>query len=274
MHATEYGRNQGIHTDLQRYISSIEQQFTTEAWRVIVCSHYMKWELNHALGTPTDKTDVIPNGIRTEKFDFPFSEEEARQFRGQYAAPGEHLVVFSGRMVQEKGVHLLISAVRILRDTGLPVKLVIVGGGYRAHLEQLARDLGIYDSVYFTGFVPDDVLLRLYRVADAACFPSLYEPFGIVALEAMAAGTPVVVSDAGGLKEVVEHDRTGTVVWSGSVDSLVWGLRRVLTDRGHALAMADAAKAVVKERFNWNRVATETSDVYTRVWGEYVASLW
>jgi len=122
--------------------------------------------------------------------------------------------------------------------------------------------------------VHDDVLLRLYRVADAACFPSLYEPFGIVALEAMAAGVPVVVSDAGGLKEIVEHDHTGTVVWSNNVDSLVWGLQRVLTDRDHAAAMARRARQVVRERFNWDTIAAQTAEVYKRVWGEYTLSPW
>ncbi len=274
VHATEHGRNQGIHTDQQRYIASVEQELVTEAWRVIVCSSFMRDEVQRALGAPWDKIDVIPNGIRAEKFDFEFPADEATAFRRNYAAPEEHLVVFSGRMVREKGAHLLLEAAKILRQTGVPVKLVVVGGGERSHLEQQAQELGIASAVYFTGFVPDDVLLRLYRVADAACFPSLYEPFGIVALEAMAAGTPVIVSDAGGLREVVEHDRTGTVVWSGNVDSLVWGLRRILTDRVHALAMAEAAKQAVREKFTWKLVAERTSEVYARIWGEYVTSPW
>lgn len=274
VHATEHGRNQGIHTDQQRYIASVEQELVTEAWRIIVCSSFMRDEVQRALGAPWDKIDVIPNGIRADKLDFEFPADEATAFRRNYAASEEHLVVFSGRMVREKGAHLLLEAVKILRETGVPVKLVVVGGGERSHLEQQAQELGIASAVYFTGFVPDDVLLRLYRVADAACFPSLYEPFGIVALEAMAAGTPVIVSDAGGLREVVEHDRTGTVVWSGNVDSLVWGLRRTLTDRARALAMAEAAKQAVREKFTWKLVAERTSEVYARIWGEYVTSPW
>lgn len=274
IHATEHGRNQGIWTDQQRYIASVEQQLITEAWRVIVCSEFMRGEVQRVLAAPWDKVDVVPNGIRSEKMHFAFSEEEARAFRLQYAAPWESLIVFSGRMVREKGAHLLVEALWRLRADGLPVKLVIVGGGDRSHLEHRAHELGIASNVYFTGFVPDDVLLRLYRVADAACFPSLYEPFGIVALEAMAAGTPVVVSDAGGLAEIVEHDRTGTVVWRDNVESLAWGLRRVLTDREHAREMARRAQAVVADRFNWDRVAHQTNEVYQRVWGEYATSSW
>lgn len=274
IHATEHGRHGGLHNDLQRYIASEEQRLITEAWRVIVCSEFMRGEVQQFYGAPWDKVDVIPNGIRADKFAFDFPDEEARAFREQFAAPWEKLVVFSGRMVHEKGAHLLVEAVRVLRDTGVPAKLVIVGGGHRAHLEDQASRLGIAQNVYFTGFVPDDTLLRLYKVADAACFPSLYEPFGIVALEAMAAGAPVVVSDAGGLKEIVEHDRTGTVVWTGNLDSLVWGLRRVLTDQENARRMARAAREEVARRFSWGVIAEQTRSVYARVWGEYVTTDW
>lgn len=274
IHATEHGRNQGIRTDQQRYIHATERELTAESWRVVVCSEFMKGEVEHTLNTPLDKMDIIPNGVRTSKFEFPFTEAEAAGFRRNYASPEERLVVFSGRMVREKGAHVLVEAVRMVRDMGVPAKLVMVGGGERGHLERQARDCGIGASVYFTGFVPDDTLLRLYRVADAACFPSLYEPFGIVALEAMAAGVPVVVSDAGGLKEIVEHDRTGTVVWRGNADSLAWGLKRTLTDTTQARAMATAARRKCEEVYNWDRIAGLTSDVYRRVWGEYVGSAW
>jgi glycosyltransferase involved in cell wall biosynthesis len=274
IHATEYGRNWGIHTDQQRYIASVEQELTTEAWRVIVCSDYMKHECEQALGTPWDKMDVIPNGINADKFEFDFPDHEASAFRSLFAAPEEFLIMFTGRMVHEKGAHLLLEATRRLRAEMLPVKLVIVGGGHRQHLVDLANALGVAQNVFFTGFLPDDSLLRLYRVADAACYPSLYEPFGIVALEAMAAGTPVIVSDAGGLKEIVRHDQTGTVVWSGNLDSLVWGIRRVLTDRGHARWMAGNAWHEVRANYNWGRIADQTLAVYRRVWGEYLTSPW
>src|SRR5206468_6819098 len=119
-------------------------------------------------------------------------------------------------------------------------------------------ELGIGQHVYFTGFVPDDALLRLYKVIDVAVYPSLYEPFGIVALEAMAAGIPVVVSDAGGLREIVEPDITGTVTWSGNSDSLAWGILRVLKDPINAQRMAENAKKVVHDLYNWDRIAAQT----------------
>lgn len=274
IHATEHGRNQGIHTPQQRYIASVETELVAESWRTIVCSDFMRDEVRHVLAARDDALDVIPNAIAAEKFAFDFPAEEALAFRAQYAAQEERLIVFSGRMVREKGCHILIEAVAALRHAGTQVKLVVVGGGDRGALVSRASDLGIAPHVYFTGFVPDDVLLRLYRVADAAVFPSLYEPFGIVALEAMAAGTPVVVSDAGGLKEIVAHDSTGTVVWSGSVDSLVWGLRRVFDDPSRARALAVRAQSVVQDRYNWDLVAFQTRGIYDRVWSEYLASGW
>jgi len=274
VHATEHGRNRGIHTEGQRYIDSVERELTTEAWRVIVCSEFMKHECEQALATPWDKMDVIPNGVHAEKLDSEFPEAEAARFRATFASPDEHLIMFTGRLVNEKGAQLLLEATRRLRDEMLPVKLVIVGGGYRSHLVDLADALGISRHVFFTGFIPDDSLLRLYRVADAACYPSLYEPFGIVALEAMAAGTPVVVSDAGGLKEIVHHDRTGTVVWSGDLDSLIWGLRRTVVERDHTRWMAGNAWHEVRSVYDWGLIAERTIEVYRRVWDEYGRSPW
>ncbi|MCS6775690.1 MAG: glycosyltransferase family 4 protein [Chloroherpetonaceae bacterium] len=274
IHATEFGRNNGIHSDISRYIHSIEKDLVTEAWRVIVCSGFMKGEIEYALQAPQDKIDIIYNGIHTEKFEFDFPLEEARAFRCQYAAPYEKMILFVGRGVREKGAHILIEAFPKVRQGYHDVKLVMAGGGYRKHLEDRAHALGIWQNVYFTGFVPDDVLLRLYKVADVACFPSLYEPFGIVALEAMASHTPVVVSDAGGLPEVVEADVTGTVTWLNNPDSLAWGLLRVLHNPQFAREMAERAYQKCKTVFNWDRIAEQTHDVYTRVWSEYQVSAW
>jgi len=269
IHATEFGRNNGIHTDGQRYINSVEWQLVYESWRVIVCSWFMKGEVEYALQAPWDKIDVIPNGVRTDKFDFDFPPDEAAQFRSRYAAPWEKIIFFVGRMVREKGAHILVEALPRIRAQYPYAKLVIAGGGHRQHLVDLAQHLGISQNVYFTGFVSDEDLLRLYRVIDVACFPSLYEPFGIVALEAMAAGVPVVVSDAGGLREVVEHDVSGTITWAGNPESLAWGVVRVLANPDHARWMAENAKRRVHELFTWPRIAHQTRGVYERVWNEY-----
>ncbi len=274
IHATEHGRNNGIHDEGQRYINSIEWQLVYEAWRVIVCSDFMKREVERALDCPWDKMDVVANGVHAEKFEFEFSPVEAAAFRAQFAAPEEKLVFFVGRMVREKGAHVLIEALPRVRAQYHDAKLIIVGGGNRDHLRDLAERVGVSRHVYFTGFVPDDVLLRLYKVIDVACFPSLYEPFGIVALEAMATGVPVVVSDAGGLVEVVEHGVSGTRTLAGNPDSLAWGIVDVLKNPDRAQKMADAAKERVRDLFNWQLIAKQTRQTYARVWSEYRESSW
>jgi glycogen(starch) synthase len=116
--------------------------------------------------------------------------------------------------------------------------------------------------------------MKIYSVIDIACFPSLYEPFGIVALEAMAAKVPVVVSDAGGLPEVVENNVTGITTYAGNPNSLADGLLKLLHEPDTAERLVDAAYERVLTTFNWHTIATQTISVYDRVWTEYLMSDW
>ena len=274
IHATEFGRNNGIHTPIQRYINQCEWELQWESWRVIVCSAFMRGEVEYALQTPLDKIDVIYNGVETQTFDFLFAGEERDAFRARFAAPNEKIIFFIGRMVREKGAQVLIEALTRVRYQYHEAKLVIAGGGERGHLEALARNMGIAPHVYFAGRVSDADRDRLYRVADAAVYPSLYEPFGIVALEAMAARVPVVVSNAGGLGEVVEHDISGTVTYAGDEDSLAWGIVRVLKNPALAQELVQNAFVRCESVFNWPHIARQTKAVYEQVWAEYAASDW
>lgn len=137
-------------------------------------------------------------------------------------------------------------------------RLVIAGGRARAHLEAFVQFLNLEESARFLGFIPEEELLRLYRVVDVVVYPSLYEPFGIVVLEAMAVGVPVVVSDAGGLKEVVWHEQTGITTYAGNPESLAWGIVRVLTDVESVRQRAQYAQQVVNTEFNWHKIAEQT----------------
>ena len=275
IHATEYGRNNGIKGPTQEYISSVEWQLQNEAWRVIVCTEFMKRECEHALHTPWGKMDVVPNGVQADKFTLPdFTPEEKAAFRARYAAPEEKIIFFVGRMVREKGVQVLIEALPKVRWGYHDAKLLICGGGHRDHLVNLAAYLGMERHVYFAGFVPDADLMKIYSIIDVACFPSLYEPFGIVALEAMAAHVPVVVSDAGGLPEVVENNVTGLTTYAGSPNSLADGLLKLLHEPETARVMAAAAYDRVLTKFNWDTIATQTSATYERIWSEYTTSGW
>ena len=275
IHATEYGRNNGISGPTQEYINSVEGNLQHEAWRVIVCTEFMKRECEHALNTPWDKMDIIYNGVDASKFVLPdFTPNEKATFRAQFAAPEEKIILFVGRMVREKGVQVLIEALPKVRWGYHDAKLLIVGGGQRQHLVNLASYLGMERHVYFTGFVPDEDLMKIFGIIDIACFPSLYEPFGIVALEAMAARVPVVVSDAGGLPEVVLNHVTGITTYAGNPNSLADGLLKILHEPETALNMADAAYARLQTDFHWDNLATQTVAVYERVWREFLASDW
>lgn len=275
IHATEYGRNNGINGPTQVYINSVEEQLQHEAWRVIVCTEFMKRECHYALYTPWDKMDVVPNGVEAAKFILPdFTPAEKAEFRARYAAPEEKIIFFVGRMVREKGVQVLIESLPKVRWGYHDAKLLICGGGQREHLVNLAAYLGMERHVYFAGFVPDDDLMKIYSIIDIACFPSLYEPFGIVALEAMAARVPVVVSDAGGLPEVVENNATGITTYAGNPNSLADGLLRLLHEPETAARLVDAAYERVLTTFNWDTIATQTISVYDRVWTEYLQGDW
>jgi glycosyltransferase involved in cell wall biosynthesis len=265
IHATEYGRHNGIHTDTHRYISSKETDLVYNAWRVIVCTDYMRSEAARALGSPGEKVDVIYNGIRPEKKqrqpDFDFTS-----FRRQFAEDGEKIVYYVGRMTHEKGVAVLLNAMpKVLWEMGGYAKLVIIGGGNTDHLKQQASNLSIAHKTYFTGFMSEEYLNKFQTIANCAVFPSLYEPFGIVALESFAARVPVVVSDTGGFPEVVRHTKTGVVTWVNNADSLAWGILEVLKNPGYAQWLIDNAYADLERRFSWAKIAQQTEVVYKRV---------
>lgn len=274
VHATEWGRNNGVHTGLSKYIHEQEYWLTYEAWRTIVCSEFMRDEVNKYFNLPSDKIDVIFNGVEPQKFEFEATPEELALWRGRLAEPDEKIVVYVGRFVREKGIHVLLNAASSILAEEPKTKFVIVGGGNRENLERFVRWFGLSDRVIFTGFMKDRALHQIYRSADVAVFPSLYEPFGIVALEGMAAGCAVVASDAGGLKEVVVHDITGTSCYAGDPGSLAWAVLRTLRDPERAERLKAAARARLDTDFNWENIATKTLAVYERVWSEFLTSHW
>ncbi len=271
IHATEYGRRNGLHDDNERMINDIEGWLTFEAWRVICCSHYMRDHLSWVFGLPYEKMDTIPNGVDVSEFVGTFQKSS---FKRQFASPDEKIVLFVGRLVYEEGASLLVEAMpRVLAKVN--AKFVFVGEGYmKEQLLSRVHQLGVAHKAYFTGYIDDKTLSHLYRVADTCVFPSVYEPFGIVALEAMAARAPLVVSDTGGLSEIVEHDKTGVKVDSNSVDSLVWGILRVLTDDAYAHYLRTNASKKVLELYTWDQMALRTKKLYEQVLAEYEQGTW
>lgn len=274
IHATEWGRNWGLHNDLQRYISNIEWWLCFEAWRVICCSEYMRRELQTIFQLPGDKIRVLPNGVDPEEFQIKAGDDLA-SFRRNYAAPDEKLIFFVGRLVHEKGAHVLIEAVPKILHYWDKSKVVVAGKGPAdAYLKDRAHSLGVYNRIYFTGYIDDDTRNRLYKCADVAVVPSLYEPFGITALEAMAAGTPVVVSDVGGLGEVVRHGITGWKSYAGNPNSLADGILHLIHRPDLASKLKENAYREVTTRYNWSRIANDTAKLYEEVVGNYQESPW
>lgn len=275
IHATERGRGHGaLGGDASQAIDRTEWALTYEAWRVLCTSQFMAEEVKSYFQVPSDKIDVVANGVDRAPFD-ALSKTDLAGFRAQWAKSDERLVFSVGRLVHEKGAHLIVEAApRVLAE--LPnTRFVIAGTGPMGDLlRRRVWELGVADHVNVAGFVSDSDRDRLLKVADVAVFPSLYEPFGIVALEAMAAKCPVVVSSVGGLAEVVDPGVTGLTAYPDSIDSLAWGILETLRDPKQARARALTAYTMVKEEYNWDRIALLTEEVYERVVHERAITNW
>jgi 1,4-alpha-glucan branching enzyme len=273
MHSTEIGRRNGIHFDYERMIHETEAWLTYEAWRVVCCSNYMVSHDQWAFGLPRDKLIMIPNGVDFEVY-AKVRNEGLSSFRYKFALPEEKIVLFVGRLVYEKGVHVLVNAIpKVLRKAN--AKFIIVGNGYmKEQLSNIVKSMGVAHKVMFTGFVDDETLRKLQNCADVSVVPSLFEPFGIVALEAMAAKSPIIVSDTGGLSEIVEHDITGVKVYPENPDSLAWGITKVLLDENYANWIKSNAYKKIQEKYNWDIIAQQTKSVYESILKEYSKSIW
>jgi glycogen synthase len=256
IHATEYGRHEGrVGQHPQSFIHAAEQRMAVGADRVIVCSAYMAAQVKDVFGV--ERVSVIPNGIDAGDLQ-PVAD--LPRLRARFAAPDEKLVLLVGRLVYEKGFHLALDALPgLIRRAGRVRFLVAGAGPAEAELRAQAQRLGLMEHGTFVGWTGDDVLHSLYRIADLCVVPSLYEPFGLVALEAMASGCPCIVADTGGLREVVPS--VGLRFRARSARSLARMAERLLTDDAlRARLVAEASEHVL--RFDWADVARQTAAVY------------
>jgi glycogen(starch) synthase len=273
IHATEYGRNNGLHNQLQRYISDVEWWLGYEAWRVICCSQYMRGELQRVFQIPDDKLRVIANGVYPEEFNH--TDLDPAIIRDRYCAWDEKMLFYVGRVVREKGLGILLDALPRVLAANAKVKLVIAGKGpYGEELRHRAYQLGIYHRIYFAGFIDDNTRNALYQCADVAVFPSLYEPFGIVALEGMAAGVPVVVADTGGMSEIIQHGRNGLKAYNDNPVSLADNILWALDHPDHTKQMKDQALSDIKNLYSWRQIAVQTQAIYTEILREAQSAAW
>jgi glycogen(starch) synthase len=262
VHATEYGRHQGwVQKYPQSHIHAAERAMVRSADHVITCSRYMRSHVSSVFGVGPAQVTAMQNGIDPRDLEPVVADLD--ELRAQYARPDERLVLLVGRLVYEKGFHLALDALApVIRKLG-GVRFVVAGTGTaEAELRRQAWRLGLSRKGAFLGWVGDDMLHSLYRISDLCIVPSIYEPFGIVALEAMASGCLCVVADTGGLREVVPGDGTvGLRFPSRDTAALGAILERVLTDDAEREQLVAEAREHVL-RFDWGEVARQTHEVY------------
>ena len=272
MHSTEYGRRVGIHNDFQASIHEIEGWLSHESWRIITCSYYMRNHVSWCLRVPENKICVVQNGVDVNKFNFGMNYWEVRN---RFARGSEKILLFVGRFVPEKGLDTLIEALPRILSNGIDAKIVAVGEGPQLEeYQQMADQYELTNKILFVGHVEDWTLRALYRVADVTVVPSRFEPFGIVALEAMAARCPLVVCAVGGLNEIVDNEATGLKVPTNNSDALAWAIVRMIRDVKFKDWIINNGYQKCVWNYNWNNIAEWTAGVYSAVLHEYDAGSW
>ncbi|AOW94455.1 glycogen synthase [Rhodococcus sp. WMMA185] len=255
LHATEAGRHSGwVSGRINRQVHSVEWWLANESDALITCSASMQDEVTTLYGPQLPPITVIRNGI----------DLTAWNFRERAPRSGPPRLLFVGRLEYEKGIQDAIAALPRIRRSHPGTTLSIAGEGTQFDwLRQLARTHRVARSVNFLGNLDHIELLGWLHGADAIVLPSRYEPFGIIALEAAAAGTPLVASTAGGLGEAVVDGETGMSFQPGDVAGLTSAVRETLDDPAATQQRAVAARDRLTADFDWHKVADETVQVYT-----------
>lgn len=267
IHATERGRHQGyLPNDISATVDSVERHLSNEATWVIACSRAMRAEVQRQFDVPADKISVIPNGIDTRHWRTTPAEKEAARHRW---APHGPLLVFSGRLEAEKGIFTLIDAMPAILASRPDTQLIVAGqGGQSARFDEVVAERNLGDHVRRTGWLPEADLKAMIAASDAAIIPSLYEPFGLVALEAMSLGAPVMCARTGGLADIVTDGQTGLLFRPGDPADLARAALAILDDPAAAAHRATLATASLRVQFDWRVIARDTVAVY-----EYLTSV-
>ncbi|HEY7829627.1 MAG TPA: glycosyltransferase family 4 protein [Solirubrobacteraceae bacterium] len=264
IHATEHGRHQGwVQDQPQSHIHAVERWMAQRADSVITCSHYMRGHVADIFDIDEGRITVIPNGIDPRDLR---PVDDLQTLRQKFAAPDEQLVLLVGRLVYEKGFQLALDALPGVIERVGNVRFLVAGSGtHEGELKAQAERLGLNDQGVFLGWIGDDALHSLYRIADLCVVPSIYEPFGLVALEAMASGCPCIVADTGGLREVVPSgERVGLRFNGGDAEHLGVMIERLLVDSElRDRLVAEASEHVLS--FDWSDVAQRTRGIYRQL---------
>lgn len=267
---------------------AIEQQILEQA-DCIVATSPQEQDTLRSLISHEGRIEVIPGGTDLNIF-HTMPKTDARASLG--FDPNEAIILYVGRFDPRKGIETLVRACALLQDesgrtqgempTPLPpFRLVIVGGtdpdpvdsSERDRIEQLVQATGLANRTLFVGQVGHDRLPLYYTAADVCVIPSYYEPFGLVAIEAMACGTPVVASDVGGLKFTVIPEETGLLVPSRDPIAFAQAIDRVLSDELWARKLRRQASVRVQQNFSWSAVAARLSDLYRRLLAQSICDV-
>ncbi|WP_199180353.1 glycosyltransferase family 4 protein [Verrucosispora sp. ts21] len=261
MHATEAGRHQGwLPEEMNRTIHGVEHWLSNASTRLIACSGYMRDQVTTLFEVPQEKVAVVPNGVDDRAW--RARPRAVASARARFAGDGP-LIGYAGRLVYEKGVQHLVDAVPQLRDRHPGLRVLIAGDGpYRGELEERTRQLGLGGTVRFAGFLDNTQLPAVLGATDATVVPSLYEPFGMVALEAAAAGAPLAVARTGGLAEIVEPGVTGVTFPHSDPPALAGAVGQLIGDEVFARRVARLARSMVGRRYGWATIAARTAHAY------------
>jgi glycosyltransferase involved in cell wall biosynthesis len=270
VHSTEKGRTLGNGSSV---VSNIELRGGNMADMIVTVSYAMKDELIQ-LGFPRDKIFVSYNGVDPQKYNpESVSAEQIRKIREFYGLKdGELMILFLGRLVGVKGVDKLIMAMPHVLSKVPKARLVIVGvGDLQEYLTNLTRTMRLDEYVRFRfDFIPEEERILHYAACDIAVFPSLYEPFGIVALEAMSMEKPVVVGAAGvsGMREIVvpcSEEQCGYHIDPNNPSDIAWGVISALESPEKRKWLGKNGRKRVLAEFTWSKIAEKTVELYEKM---------
>ncbi len=240
----------------------IESICIKRADRIIAVSQNTKDSIIQMYSVPESKITAIHHGVHTD--DYIFSEEEKKKARNEIGCNSDLIILFVGRLEARKGVDILIEAFsRIPKD--INTRLMIAGAGDPSPYKKMATALQIADRVRFLGYVDETMLKPLYAACDLFVLPSRLEGLGMVLMEAMAAGKPVVATRAGGIPEIVTHGQNGFLVEPDNPDKLAQAITNLLQDSSRRMLMGQKNALQMKERYSWRRTAHQVEQVYQSI---------